>query len=172
MSFMKFPAPLLAVAMLFVAGCQTSSPAPAVPLKNVSVNFEHPDRYTDVRQYFGGGPDEQYLDLLRQHTQETASQFLQPGQTLAVTFHDIDLAGEIFPTHTGAENVRVMKEIYAPRMELTFQLRDASGVLLREGHRQLRDMNFMNDLGRFGRNEPLGSDKAMLTRWLDDELKP
>lgn len=166
-----YPLILLAAA-LCAGGCQssqTSAAAPAVP-GNVTVNFHEPEKFTDARDSNGGGASEYYLDILSKQVKETAAPLLAAGQTLSVTFNDIDLAGDIPPGRL--DDVRIIKAIYIPRMDLTFQLKDASGKVVSEGVRKLSDMNFqMNISPAVNRNEPLYYDKIMLTNWLRSEFK-
>jgi hypothetical protein len=58
-----------------------------------------------------------------------------------------------------------------PRMSLSFQITDADGNVIKEGARRLTDLNFMNNLGLIGRNQPLYYDKALLDDWVQKELK-
>lgn len=161
----------LCAAALLAGGCQTLSTAPTVPSENITVNFEQPDKFTDARENFGGFTSESYLGILREHVQRTAGYRLQAGQKLEVTFTDIDLAGDFLPGRAGLDDVRVVKEIYFPRMTLNFRLLDAQGAVLKEGTRTLRNVNFLNEIGPLSRNESLGYDKQLLTQWLTDEFK-
>jgi hypothetical protein len=165
-----YPAILLA-ATLCAGGCQSASTS-AMPaaLGNVTVNFHEPDKFTDVRDSNGGGTSEYYLEILSKKLKETAAPLLAEGQTLSVTFNDIDLAGDIPPGRI--DDVRIIKEIYIPRMALTFQLKDANGKVISEGERKLSDMGFQMRLSpAIDRNEPLYYDQQMLSDWVRKEFK-
>src|SRR3954464_9487729 len=132
-------------AALFAGGCQSTptNPNPAASA-DVTVNFTDPDKFTDVRDSVNGRPSQYYLDELTRYVKEESARHLTSGQKLTVTFKDIDLAGDIPPG--SIHDVRIMKEIYIPRMELHFQLMDAAGAVLKEADRRLVDLNYMQNL--------------------------
>ncbi len=171
---MKFHPCLLLAAALFAGGCQ-STPGNAHPAAagDITVNFKDPDKFTDVRERLGGGTSQYYLDVLSKHLKETVANRLTAGQMLTVTFTDIDLAGDFLPgRRANMEDVRIIKDIYMPRMDLSFQLRDASGTVIREGERHLTDLNFQQNLSPIDRTQPLFHDKQLLNRWVEQEFKP
>ena len=138
----------------------------------VTVKFNEPEKFTDVASHFNGGTDKYYLNTLSEHLQKVANRQLAPGQRLEVTFTDIDLAGDFIPSNPKLMDVRVIKDIYIPRMVLSFRLLDADGKVIKEGERKLTDLSFMNNLGIIDRDQPLFYDKALLTGWVQRELKP
>lgn len=137
----------------------------------VTVTFEDSDKFTDARSSFGGSTDQHYLDTLSKHLQKAASKRLAAGQKLEVSIKDIDLAGDFLPGRASTQDVRIVKEIYIPRVKLTFKLLDADGKVLKEGERSLSDLNFMMNIGIIGRNEPLFYDKELLSSWVNKEFK-
>ena len=68
-----------------------------------------------------------------------------------------------------AADVRIVRDIYPPRIDLRFKLLDADGKLLREGSRQLRDATFMMRPDLYP-NDPLRYEKTLLDDWLRAEL--
>ncbi len=95
---------------------------------------------------------------------------MSPGQKLTVTFTDIDLAGDFEPWR-GSEgmDIRIVKDIYPPKMDLEFKLTGADGAVLKEGKRQLRDLAFMAKLS-INRNDMLRFEKALLDDWLKEDF--
>jgi hypothetical protein len=167
---MKIHSTLLLAAALLAGGCQSTpaNPNPAAPA-DITVDFKDPENFTDVRDSFGGGTSQYYLGLLAQHIRDTAAARLTAGQKLAVTFTDIDLAGDIPPGQT--DNVRLILAAHIPRMTLSFQLTDASGAVLRSGERRLSELDYqMKIIPTLDRNEPLNYDKQMLTDWVHKEF--
>lgn len=163
---------LVALATILAAGCTTTSTTPQALPTNVTVTFQEPDKFTDARSNFGSMTDQGYLNLLSEHVKRTAAPYIKPDQKFEVTFTDIDLAGDFIPTRVGMDQVRIIKDIYRPRMTLTFKLTGADGKVIKEGPRTLSDSFFMNNINTIDRDEPLFYDKDMLTTWLRDELKP
>jgi hypothetical protein len=169
---MKTYSCLFIAAALFASGCQSASTS-SVPAANgnVTVNFQNPDSYTDARDSANGPTSQYYLDELGKHLKEVAGRRLATGQKLTVTFNDIDLAGDIPPGRMN--DVRVIREIYIPHMKLHFQLQDAAGAVIKDGDRQLSDLNYMQSvMPIIGQNEPLRYDKALLSDWVKKEFTP
>lgn len=138
----------------------------------VSVTFVEPDKFTDASSSFAGETDEYYLKLLKETLQTTAERRLAAGQKLEISVSDVDLAGDFLPGQaTSAHDIRIVKDIYMPRVKLSFKLLGADGNVLKEGDRTLSDMNFMNNISIIGRNDPLFYDKALLKDWVEKEFK-
>lgn len=157
----------LFIATILAATALAADPKP----DEVTVSFHEAEEFTDARSHWGGDTEQHYLDTLADHLRKNAPAHLPPGYKLEVTFTDIDLAGDFIPASAQAHDVRIIKDIYIPRQRLTFRLLDAEGTVVKEGERRLTDLNFMNNAGIVGRNEPLFYDKALLTDWLRKEFK-
>lgn len=65
--------------------------------------------------------------------------------------------------------MRVVRDIYPPRIDLEFMLRDADGTVLREGRRDLRDAAFLAHANRRS-GDPLNFGKALLDVWVAREF--
>jgi hypothetical protein len=141
-------------------------------LARASVEFFEPLRFTDVLDSHMGRPDpELYLPQLRDHLLERAKYHVPEGHTLSVTFTDIDMAGEFEPWRGPQwSDVRIVKDIYPPRINLTFRLTDAEGRVVKEGKRELRDLAFLMKITMAFRDDPLRHEKALLDDWLSHEL--
>jgi hypothetical protein len=138
----------------------------------VEVVFSDPDKFTDAADGARGsefGRDAN-LAAIKDHLIERAASRLPEGQHLSVTITDIDLAGEVEPWRTrDNSDVRIVKEIYAPRIDLTYRLTDASGAVIKEGKSQLRDMNFMNRINPM-RSDPRVYENELIDTWIRNEL--
>ncbi|HWA28442.1 MAG TPA: DUF3016 domain-containing protein [Lacunisphaera sp.] len=159
--------------LLFVAALAAGSFLHAAEPKtsSVTVNFKESERFTDAASRFNGGTDQGYLESLRTHIQKVGDHELAPGYKLEVTLTDVDLAGEFVPGNLNTQDVRIIKDIYIPRITLSFRLLDADGRVVKEGERKLTDLNFMSNISLIDRNLPLYYDKALLSDWLKKELK-
>ena len=182
MKIRSFLLSLSGLAALLATGCSTtaptSGPSPSYTaasdgssVKNITVTFQDPERFTDARSDFGSTTDHGYLDLLSAHLKRMASPHIPADQKLDVTFTDIDLAGDFRPDRVQAMDVRIIKDIYRPRMTLHFKLAGADGKVLKESDRTLVDSYFMSNISTVDRSEPLFYDKEMLTDWVRDEFK-
>ncbi len=140
----------------------------------VEVVFFEPEKFTDVRDGYMGtdkGRDST-LAMLKEYLISRAARELAAGQKLAITVNDVDLAGDFEPWRSPQWNdVRIVKEIYPPRVVLAFRLTDAEGKVIKEGVRDLRDMAFMMKLTMGFRDDPLRHEKALLDDWLSAEFK-
>lgn len=139
----------------------------------VEVVFEQPEKFTDAAD----GPRgttfglESNLAEIKDYIVSRASSVLAPDQRLKVTITDVDLAGEIEPWRSArAQDIRIVKDIYYPRIDLTFQLTDASGAVIKEGKRELRDMNFSMKL-HTDRSDPRLHEKGLLDDWIRSEFR-
>lgn len=179
----KFLRASLAVACIgLAAGCAVRAPertgadqaagAPVAP-GIVSVTYDNPETFDQGRT--GGRETAQarraWVDALSQYLAERAAPQLPQGQRLEVHITDVQRAGNFEPWRgpRGAD-VRIVRDIYPPRIDLRFKLLDGDGRLLREGRRPLRDATFMMrpDLHP---NDPLRYEKSLLDDWLHQELR-
>lgn len=153
-----------------VAGVRAADPkAPS----RTEVNFVDPDKFADAADDQRGsdfGRDAN-LQQLREHIQRRADLAIPADQRLTVTITDVDLAGEIEPWRTPQmSNVRLVKDIYPPRITLDFRLTDASGAVIKEGNRRLTDLTFLMNLHGPDRSDPRIYEKELLTTWIQSEF--
>jgi hypothetical protein len=116
--------------------------APTRTIARAEVNFFEPQKFTDVRDSYMGDYDRTtYLDSIREHVLEQAKYYVPEGHSLSVTFTDIDMAGDFEPWRGPRfDDIRIVKDIYPPRISLAFRLTDADGKVVKEGKRELRDL--------------------------------
>jgi len=158
----------LVVALLFCATALLAAPT-AAQKNQVEVIFDHPEKFTDVKdsQFASEKGRDGYLGVLKDYLQERAPRYLGEGQMLTLTFTDIDMAGDFEPWR-GAEynDVRIVKDIYPPRMNFSFKLMDAAGAVVKEGQEKLIDMSFQMNASPINNNDSLRYEKAMIDNWL------
>lgn len=112
-----------------------------------------------------------YLRLLKEHLQERVPQQIPEGTKLTITISDVDMAGDFEPWRgVQFHDVRIVKEIYPPRINLSYKLTDASGAVIKEGEEQLRDTSFMLTTTPIPSNDSLRYEKALLDNWLRREF--
>ncbi|MCX7556062.1 DUF3016 domain-containing protein [Xanthomonadaceae bacterium JHOS43] len=105
------------------------------------------------------------IQALASWLQSEAERRLPADQRLHITLRDVDLAGEYEPTSSLMNDIRVIKDIYPPRIELDYRLTDAAGTVLSEGDATLRDIGFLQKSDT-KINDPLRFEKRMLGNWL------
>lgn len=168
---MKTPVALaLLLTGLLLAGCYTPTRQNGVTAADITVEFQDPDKFRDVRESLGGATDEQALASLRTYLQQEAPAKLQPGQKLRIVFTDIDLAGD-FVGGARYDRIRVIRGVFIPRQELSFTLTDSAGQVIKQGTRSLTDLNFQAAGLRIGSDQPYFYDKMLLEDWLRKEFK-
>jgi hypothetical protein len=101
---------------------------------------------------------------------DTGARYLPESMRLEIKITDIDLAGD-FELFRGPQfdHVRVNKSIYPPRIALEFRVVDAGDQTIKEGQRQLTDLNYQLRVD-YPREDPLRHEKEILRDWLRGEL--
>jgi hypothetical protein len=145
--------------------------AAAATAANVTVSYDHPEHFTETRKVRALAPqraDDDYLKVLKSYIEDRAGRILPPGERLDIVVTDIDRAGDFEPWHRGTlREVRIIKDIYPPRIDLRFRLTGADGKLLREGTRKLRDPGFLTSGSVSASSaDSLRYEKALIDRWL------
>jgi hypothetical protein len=169
---MKTPRILLAAVFGLAAAGAIRAADEAKPVSRAEVVFSHPEKFTDVKDAYMGSDKgrDAYLELLREHIVKQAARCVPEGQFLTVMVTDVDLAGDFeIGRNPEAQDVRRIKEIYPPRIDLYFKLTDASGKVLKEGTRKLRDMNFMMNLS-INTTETLRYENKLIDDWMRSDF--
>jgi Protein of unknown function (DUF3016). len=138
---------------------------------SVQVQYVRAETFSDVGNHRFS--DERiraaYLDQLRGHLVKRAAALLPTGQRLSVSITEVDMAGEFEPWRPPLGDARIVTDIYPPRIDLTFSLAAEDGKLIKEGARSLRDPAFLSGTNRYT-DDPLRYEKALVDRWLEQEL--
>ena len=144
---------------------------PSVMAGESEVTWTNPDKYRDVkandmesRKRF----EERTFKNLEKHFAKLAAQ-LPEGQTLKLDVTDVDLAGDV--NAGGIERIRIVKEIYFPRMKFSYELVGADNSVIVADEINLKDMNFMTGSRLKYRNDSLGYEKKMLDDWFKKTFK-
>jgi len=164
-------------AALFAAVCAPAFPAEATasakPDARVDVVYVNPEKFTDVKDSQSGldRDRDSYLELIREYLVERGALYVPEGQKLVITISDIDMAGDFEPWRGPKfDDVRIVKDIYPPRVNLSFKLTDASGTVIKEGEKQLRDLSFQMSATPAFSQDSLRYEKGMLDNWLRSEF--
>lgn len=151
--------------------------APMAPLRmetaalsndNVTVQMVSPDQFAELRQNrnFGDMRDGSWLVELQKHVVDRAGRRLASGQHLDVNITDIKRAGDFEPWRgPNFNDIRVVKEIYPPRIDLNYVLKDGNGSVVREGSDELTDLAFLRRIVR-NDTDPLRYEKRLIDDWL------
>lgn len=135
------------------------------------VKWTEPDKYRDIR------PGDENRKRFHERTfkefelyfAELAAK-LPEKQKLKIEVTDVDLAGDVrFGSH---RQIRVIKEIYAPRMAFSYQLFSADETVLSSGEVNLKDLGFMRSRLLKHRHESFYYEKNMLDDWFEETFSP
>jgi hypothetical protein len=162
---------LLPVFLLGLAPALAAAEGPRT-IARAQVEFFEPQKFTDVRDSYQGDFERTtYLQQIRDHLLEQAKYYVPDGHLLSVTFTDVDMAGDFEPWRGPAWNdVRVVKDIYPPRLNFAFRLTDAEGQVVKQGKRELRDLAFLMKITMGFRDDPVRHEKALIDDWLRAEF--
>ena len=154
---------------LAVIGALMISPLTAIA-GEASVKFGKLTAFTDVRpsNETRGSYHKRVEKQFTKQFEELAAQ-LPTGYKLGVTINDIDLAGDV--RFGGAQELRIVKPIYFPKIKFSYAVTDAKGKIIDKGEAALKDMSFMDRIRR-GREEEFMYDKRLITDWFEQELLP
>ncbi len=162
-----------AIALASASAALSAAPQPDSDSR-VQVTWTKPSDFSEAKESYGTGlgrqsPDE-WLGDLANHLRYRAERILPQDQHLQVTFTNVQLAGTYEPWRGPRwDDVRIIKDIYSPRIDLTFTLTGANGTVVKEGNRKLRDPAFMQH-GILNQTDPLRFEKWMLDDWLRTEF--
>ena len=169
---MKIKLPL--IALLGLVGWSAALAASADKADSpVKVTFAEPENFTDLKYAYmdtDRGRDA-LVDELKQHILARAAKYLTTGQRLEITITDVDLAGDFEPWRgSDYHDVRIVKDLYPPRVSLQFRLLNADGTVVSEGIRRLQNLGYMMSMA-WPLSDPLRYDKEMLSKWLRQEFR-
>lgn len=178
---MKRMSLLLALAMAFAAGgasARDNVTDPSIPRQlpasgPVSVEWTDPAQFSELR-YSGNRWEAErgnWVVELARHLQARAARHLAPGQRLQVTITDITRAGSYLHPGSVRNDIRIVQDMYPPRMSLHFRLTDEDGAVVSEGERKLRDPAFLSQAGA-NNSDALRYEKRMIDDWLRQEFGP
>ncbi|MBC3871557.1 DUF3016 domain-containing protein [Undibacterium oligocarboniphilum] len=147
--------------------------SPLAHAGEVSVTWYEPEKYTDIR------PTNETREVFRDRvTKELGLVFADLAKKLPddvkwlVTVTDVDLAGDVRPMmHGGMNDIRIIKDVYWPRMALQFQMTDSTGKVIAEGKEDIKDMNFMMGIRIPSGNTSFEYEEKMLHDWFKKQQR-
>lgn len=139
---------------------------PTAAATPVQVSFEKPDKFVDASDRgFSSRASERVLKQIEELFGELGKRYLKPGESLAVTVTDIDLAGRYEPGASPArDDVRILTGATWPRLSFRYVL-GKDGAETARGEENLSDMSYLDSISQRSGSEPLRYEKQMLDRW-------
>lgn len=140
----------------------------------VAVRWEDPKTFSEIRYSRNTAESRRgnWVEQLAAHLRQRAQPRLGAGERLEVTLTDIDRAGEYEPWQgPQLHDTLFIRDLYPPRITLTFKRIAADGTTLAEGERKLSDPGFLMSSSTAGPSgDPLRFEKSLIDRWLQREL--
>lgn len=139
----------------------------------VSVSWTDPAQFREIR-YSGNRYEAKRGDWVRdlaKYLRKDVARQLPQGARMDVTITDVDRAGEYEPGLDRLHSARFMRDIYPPRIDLTFKLVGADGAVLAEGTRKLTDPGYLVNNMRLTDTDPLRYEKQLIDKWRRQEFK-
>lgn len=136
---------------------------------DLTVTFVHPETYTDAGYSHSLASERDRAEVQRdieRHLQRLAERSLPAGDALRIEVLDIDLAGHFEPFRFRGADVRIVRDISAPRIKLRYAL-SRGGQVLAQAEERLTDLGFLMGYNRYPAGDRLRYEKAMLDAWFD-----
>jgi len=144
---------------------------------SVQIDFVQPEKFSDFR--IEGRQGNESARIFRDQVSTYLSPILAkrfPGDSLTLTFTDIDLAGRLDPSRTRRlSNARIDRNMASPlRMYFDFSLADPQGKIVAKGSTSVVDQDYLYRYTYYSgpdKNSTLFYEKAALNRWIST-LRP
>src|SRR5688572_10746959 len=116
--------PLTAMAFTLLAAWTLPSASQVDAAAPIKVEYRNPEKFTDVGSSYGISDKARaaYLEQLSKHLVLRAKHRLPQDQTLTVTITEVDMAGSFEPWRPRLGDVRIVRDVYPPRIDLHFKL--------------------------------------------------
>lgn len=154
---------------LLLAGL-SASPAFAGVAK---VTWQEPDKYTDIRP--GNELGDSFKERLFKEFDtmfSTMAKKLPDGYQLEITVTDLDLAGDVNGMFNRlGRDIRVVKELYWPRMSLSYVLKNEKNEVLSSAKEDIKDMGFMSSPIVHSSGSGFDYEEKMLNDWFKAKQK-
>jgi hypothetical protein len=140
---------------------------------SVNVTWQDPDNYADVR------PGNETRDGFRERVFKDLDQVfvknakkLPDDLELNLVVTNLDLAGDTLGYYTSSGfEIRIVKDIYWPRMSLTYSLKNKQGVEISGGKADLADMNFLFFQQLNITNSGFRYEEKMINDWFKTQIR-
>ncbi|MDH5824819.1 DUF3016 domain-containing protein [Luteimonas sp. RD2P54] len=179
---MRLILPALLIGLLFATAAEArvrsvtdpEAPRALADEGRVAVAWTDPAQFTEIRHSRNRWEAVRgdWVQQLAEHLRESAAARLPPGERLEITITDIRRAGSYEPWHgPRMDHVRMMRDIYWPKISLEFRRLDASGAVLAEGTRELSDPGYLSGASTLRDSDALRYEKSLLDRWVRREFE-
>ncbi|TKB47164.1 DUF3016 domain-containing protein [Thalassotalea mangrovi] len=155
----------------FLISCSSTSDNPefiSATERGVTVTLLNPDDFSDIEAGNMGTQPDFEQSVANKLAEALADHIEGKNITIEIKFTDIDLAGE---TRFNFQEIRVLDDLYIPRMSFEYVIKDATGEVVTEDTANIKEMGYLTRT-LFGSkaNEMIGYDKRLLVEYFDKVL--
>ncbi len=138
---------------------------------NVDVEWVNPEKFRDMEP--SSGSKNRYQKRVMKNFDKyflSLAERLPENYQLKIRITDVDLSGRV--TYENVQHIRIIREAYFPKMDLSYELLDTDKSLISSGEAKLKDMKYLvGSVSIRYRNESLGYEKKMLKKWFNKTFK-
>ncbi|MFA9273288.1 MAG: DUF3016 domain-containing protein [Candidatus Aquirickettsiella gammari] len=138
----------------------------------VKVNWGKLDDFTEISP--GHETKEHFRERLKKEFEDVFAALakkLPDGYQLTVNISDIDLAGDIRPGASfSVSQIRIMREIYWPRMNFSYELRNTQQEVIAQAKEELRDMDYLHRVRIPSGRTSFEYEEKMLNDWFKKQV--
>jgi hypothetical protein len=140
----------------------------------VSVSWTDPNQFTEIK-YSGNRFEAQqgnWVADLAEYFRDTIAKQLPSGDKVSIQITNIKRAGQYEAGRGPASNdIRVVKDLYPPRISFNYVWTDASGKVVAQGEQKLVDTAFLMGDTTPGDTDPLRYEKRMIDDWTRKQFR-
>lgn len=112
------------------------------------------------------------MRTLARELHDAAKSVLPQGHRLDVTLTDVKRAGDYEPwLGPDYDQVRILRDLYPPRIALTYRHSDATGRTVAGGEAVLTDPGYLQAGAGMASSDPLVHEKRLLREWARRQLR-
>jgi len=135
---------------------------------SATVTLIKPRDFSDIKAGNFGTQANFEQSVANKLAEALAKHFKEADVTIDITFTDIDLAGE---TRYNTQEIRVLKDLYIPRMSFEFVIKDLAGKVVLADTVEIKDMGYLSRrLFGMEANALIGYDNRMLVEYFEKVL--
>src|SRR5690606_33388753 len=160
----------MTIKSMFISGAALTLLTGAAWAADVEIQWDDVDSFSDVEAGSNQSQrrfQEQVVDELSMHFREAAEAHLDDDQTLRLLIRDVDLAGDVEYFFTRFDNggVRVIRDVYFPSIECSYELLNEDGEVIKQGDENVRDIGFRHAGLDHMDQAPLDYEKELIDSW-------
>ncbi|TLU65088.1 DUF3016 domain-containing protein [Thalassotalea litorea] len=160
---------LMAILAILLVSCSSTEQAPknvTVTDRNVTVTLLNTADFSDIDAGNTMVQSKFEDSVAKSLAEALADSVEERNVTIELKFSDIDLAGE---TRFNAQEIRVLKDSYIPRMEFEYEIKDAAGSVVKTETANIKDMGYLSrTLFGLEANESFGYDRRLLVEYFKE----